>query len=46
MGLRLIQAVVDDFAIGPGEDGRGTVVRMTKHAEPTGAGGRNRELEV
>jgi serine/threonine-protein kinase RsbW len=46
MGLRLIQAVVDDFAIGPGEDGTGTVVRMTKHAEPAGAAARNRELEV
>ena len=46
MGLRLIQAVVDDFAIGPGEDGTGTTVRMTKHAEPAGAAARKREPEV
>jgi len=30
MGMSIIRAIVDDLAIGPGSDGRGTVVRMTK----------------
>ena len=33
MGMSIIQAIVDDVAIGPGADGRGTVVRMTKRLE-------------
>jgi serine/threonine-protein kinase RsbW len=30
MGMSIIRAVVDDFDVRPGADGRGTVVRMTK----------------
>jgi serine/threonine-protein kinase RsbW len=30
MGMSIIRAIVDDIAVGPGADGRGTVVRMTK----------------
>jgi serine/threonine-protein kinase RsbW len=33
MGMSIIQAIVDDVAFGPGADGRGTVVRMTKRLE-------------
>jgi serine/threonine-protein kinase RsbW len=33
MGMSIIQTIVDDVAIGPGADGRGTVVRMTKRLE-------------
>jgi hypothetical protein len=31
--MSIIQAIVDDVAIGPGADGRGTVVRMSKRLE-------------
>ena len=36
MGMSIIRAIVDEIAVGPGADGRGTVVRMTKRlsAEP------------
>jgi len=30
MGMSIIRAVVDDFEVHPGADGKGTVVRMTK----------------
>jgi serine/threonine-protein kinase RsbW len=30
MGMSIIRAIVDEIAVGPGADGRGTVVRMTK----------------
>jgi anti-sigma regulatory factor (Ser/Thr protein kinase) len=30
MGMSIIRAIVDEFAVAPGADGRGTVVRMTK----------------
>ena len=30
MGMSIIRAVVDDFEVRPGADGKGTVVRMTK----------------
>ncbi len=31
MGMAIIRAIVDELEIGPGTDGRGTVVHMTKH---------------
>jgi serine/threonine-protein kinase RsbW len=31
MGMSIIRAVMDDVDVGEGEDGRGTVVRMTKY---------------
>lgn len=34
MGMSIIAAIVDDLAIGPGADDRGTVVRMTTRIEP------------
>jgi serine/threonine-protein kinase RsbW len=34
MGMAIIRAVVDDLQVATGEDGRGTVVRMTKYLEP------------
>lgn len=34
MGMSIMRAIVDDLAIGPGADGRGTVVQMTKRLEP------------
>ena len=33
MGMSIIAAIVDDLAIGPGADDRGTVVRMTTRLE-------------
>ena len=30
MGMSIIRTIVDDVAVGPGADGRGTVVRMRK----------------
>jgi anti-sigma regulatory factor (Ser/Thr protein kinase) len=33
MGMAIIRTVVDELEIGPGVDGRGTVVRMTKRLE-------------
>jgi serine/threonine-protein kinase RsbW len=34
MGLAIMRAVVDDFAVSAGADGHGTVVRMTKFLPP------------
>jgi len=34
MGMPIIRAIVDDLAVEPGSDGRGTVVRMVKHLTP------------
>lgn len=31
MGMRIIDTIVDELDVGPGADGRGTVVRMTKY---------------
>lgn len=31
MGMSIIRAIVDEFEVEPGSDGRGTVVRMTKY---------------
>ena len=31
MGMGIIGTIVDELAVGPGADGRGTVVRMTKY---------------
>jgi hypothetical protein len=31
MGMSIIRAVMDDVHVSDGEDGRGTVVRMTKY---------------
>lgn len=31
MGMAIISAIVDEHDVGPGADGRGTVVRMTKY---------------
>ena len=36
MGLPIIRTVVDELEIGPGADGRGTIVRMTKRLAPAG----------
>jgi serine/threonine-protein kinase RsbW len=35
MGMAIIRTVVDELEVGPGADGRGTVVRMTKRLAPT-----------
>jgi serine/threonine-protein kinase RsbW len=37
MGMSIIRAVVDDFEVDTGADGRGTVVRMSKRLVPVGA---------
>ena len=37
MGIAIIRAVVDELDVGPGADGRGTVVRMTKRFESAGS---------
>jgi serine/threonine-protein kinase RsbW len=34
MGMSIIRAIVDELAVEPGEDGRGTVVRMVKYLTP------------
>jgi serine/threonine-protein kinase RsbW len=34
MGMPIIRAIVDELAVEPGSDGRGTVVRMVKHLTP------------
>lgn len=34
MGMPIIRAIVDELAVEPGADGRGTVVRMVKHLTP------------
>lgn len=42
MGMGIIGTIVDELAVGPGADGRGTVVRMTKFLSAEsrdGAGG-------
>ena len=31
MGMTIIRTIVDELDVGPGADGRGTVVRMTKY---------------
>ena len=36
MGMSIIRAVMDDVEIREGEDGRGTVVRMTKYLTVSG----------
>jgi anti-sigma regulatory factor (Ser/Thr protein kinase) len=36
MGLAIMRAVVDELEIGPGPDGTGTVVHMSKRARPRG----------
>jgi len=35
MGMAIIKTIVDELAIDPGADGRGTVVRMTKRLAPS-----------
>jgi anti-sigma regulatory factor (Ser/Thr protein kinase) len=35
MGMAIIRTVVDELEVGPGADGRGTVVRMTKRFAPS-----------
>jgi serine/threonine-protein kinase RsbW len=35
MGMPIIRAIVDELTVEPGEDGRGTVVRMVKYLTPT-----------
>ena len=37
MGMSIMRAIVDEFEIGAGADGRGTVVQMTKRLEPAHA---------
>jgi serine/threonine-protein kinase RsbW len=37
MGIAIIRAVVDELDVRDGEDGRGTVVRMTKYLAPAPA---------
>ncbi len=37
MGMSIIRTIVDDLAVGPGADDRGTVVRMTKQLPPADA---------
>jgi serine/threonine-protein kinase RsbW len=34
MGMSIIRAIVDELAVEPGHDGRGTVVRMVKYLTP------------
>jgi serine/threonine-protein kinase RsbW len=34
MGMSIIRAIVDELAVEPGNDGRGTVVRMVKNLTP------------
>ena len=34
MGMPIIRAIVDELAVEPGTDGRGTVVRMVKYLAP------------
>jgi serine/threonine-protein kinase RsbW len=34
MGMPIIRAIVDELAVEPGPDGRGTVVRMVKYLTP------------
>jgi serine/threonine-protein kinase RsbW len=34
MGMPIIRAIVDELAVEPGEDGRGTLVRMVKYLTP------------
>jgi serine/threonine-protein kinase RsbW len=34
MGMPIIRAIVDELSVEPGEDGRGTVVRMVKFLRP------------
>jgi serine/threonine-protein kinase RsbW len=36
MGMPLIRTIVDELAVGPGADGRGTVVRMSKRLSANG----------
>ena len=35
MGMPIIRAIVDELAVEPGSDGRGTVVRMVKYLTPS-----------
>jgi serine/threonine-protein kinase RsbW len=39
MGIAIIRAVVDELDVRDGEDGRGTVVRMTKYLAPAPTAG-------
>jgi serine/threonine-protein kinase RsbW len=34
MGMSIIRAIVDELQVEPGDDGRGTVVRMVKYLTP------------
>jgi anti-sigma regulatory factor (Ser/Thr protein kinase) len=36
MGMSIIRTIVDEVAVEPGADGRGTLVRMTKRLAPEG----------
>jgi serine/threonine-protein kinase RsbW len=35
MGISIIRAIVDELEVEPGEDGRGTIVRMVKYLTPS-----------